>query len=281
MMTFLHKILIYRCLYGRKGRVGYCLVQAFIFSLILVGKTVTGQVIYIDKALSGNDHKRKQPLTEALEAGFAGISAELKLARDGQLLCGSKPLAELYLNPLKKRIAENGGWVYGDRVDEFLLVLNVTSDSMATYNALLQLLASYPGMVTTFEDNKRVKRAVRIILSGEVPYRKIVSETIRPLTAEEPALKMNTNRDGSCVSLATINFRKIYDWNGEKNMSNMQYHSLVTYIKNAHKHGRWIRLLQMPQTNTAFDLFINAGVDFLEVEDISSFVKYWRNRKTY
>ena len=69
--------------------------------------SVKGQSLYIDKALSANDHNRKNPFFDAINLGFNGISAQIKLKKNGMLYCGKKTLKELYLEPLKVR-SENG-----------------------------------------------------------------------------------------------------------------------------------------------------------------------------
>jgi hypothetical protein len=52
-------------------------------------------------------------------------------------------------------------------------------------------------------------------------------------------------------------------------------------IKVTQKAGRKVRLYDIPEVPNAFDLFLNAGADYLQVNDINKFVTYWRNRKPY
>src|SRR5687768_10216898 len=93
-------------------------------------------------AFAHNDYAHARPLFDALEHGFAGVEADVFFV-DGQLLVGhdekelrpERTLASLYLDPLKKHLAKNGGRVYRGRPG-FWLMIDVKSDAGLTYAAL-------------------------------------------------------------------------------------------------------------------------------------------------
>ena len=59
-------------------------IQLLYFLLFLgLHFSLNAQSAFIDKALSANDHKRKIPLFDAINLGFNGVSAELKLKKNG------------------------------------------------------------------------------------------------------------------------------------------------------------------------------------------------------
>lgn len=230
----------------------------------------------INVALSANDHKRKQPLAEALQHEFTGICADLSMGKDGVLKCGSQTLEELYLKPLRSRIQEHEGYVY-NRPEEFFLVFRITSDSNSTIRKLDQVLSEYQDVIShTDEEGKWNRRAVRVFAGGNVP---LYGGKYNFVHLDEPANKPVIRDNG--VQLSTIEFKKLYSWKGEGTMPNMQYHSLISYIKNGKKNGRMVRIRNFPPTQLAFDLLLNAGADFLEIEELPAFRNYWRNRKPY
>jgi len=241
--------------------------------------TVIGQSVYIDKALSANDHKRKKPLFDAINLGFNGISAELKLKKNGTLYCGKKTLKELYLEPLKVR-SENGiKNIHPTHTDEFIIYFNIASDSNLTFEALLKEIEPYQNILTSFEGTKRSKKPVRIIIGGNIPYSKIFNSAKRYLFAEESVLKLDYSKDETFTFLASLSLKNNFSWSGEKNMPNMEYMSLITHVKSAHKAGRLVRLYDIPESPNAFDILYGSGIDLFEIEDITSFSTYWQNRK--
>lgn len=250
-----------------------------LFIFIVLQLSLQGQSLFIDKAISAKDHKRKNPLIEALNLGYNGISAELKLKK-GILYCGNKTLKELYLEPLKLR-SENGiRYVHPSYTEEFLIYLDVVSDSNATYQALLIEIESYKNMLTSFEGTKRNKKPVRIVLGRNVPFGTLYTCPLRYLFAAESALNMNTSINETFCYLSNLSLDDNYKWNGVKNMPNMEYLSLIAHVKRVHKAGRIIRIYDLPENPNAFDIIYGSGVDLLDIEDIESFATYWQNRKS-
>ncbi len=257
----------------------YSLLSMFL--CLLSTGNLFSQSTYIDKAISANDHERKRPLTDALELGFNAVSAQLELKKDGKLYCGSGTLKERYLDPLRLRSNNGAQFIFPEHPDEFLLLLEVTSDSSLTYAALIKDLEEYYPMLTSFEGTKKTKKPVRIVLSGKIPHKTMYSESIRRVFAEDLVNKLDLNHDATYCSVSSLKMKKLFDWKGEGNMPNMQYHSLGSYIKNGHKLGRWVRIYDLPEVPNTFDILLEAGADYLEVKDIKSFAEYWKKRKPY
>jgi hypothetical protein len=71
------------------------------------------------QAHAHNDYEHQRPLLDALDHGFTGVEADIWLV-NGKLLVAheeahietERTLEALYLEPLRKRVSENGGRVY-------------------------------------------------------------------------------------------------------------------------------------------------------------------------
>lgn len=251
----------------------------YLFLILGFQFSVKGQSVFIDKALSAHDHKRKNPLFDAINIGFNGISAEIKLNKNGELYCGKRKFKEAYLEPLKVR-SENGiKNIHPTHTDEFILFFEITSDSNATFEAILREIEPYKEIFTSFEGTKRIKKPVRLIIGGNVPYTKIFNSSKRYLFAEESVLSINHTKDATVTFLAGLSLKSNYTWNGERNMPNMEYMNLITHVKNAHKAGRLVRLYEIPELPNAYDILYGSGIDLIEIEDINGFSTYWKNRK--
>src|SRR3954463_3290153 len=91
-------------------------------------------LVPLERAHAHNDYEHARPLLDALDQGFCSVEADIHLIQ-GHLLVGHDPrqlrpdrtLQSLYLDPLKKRIAENGGRVYRDG-PTVTLMIDVKSD---------------------------------------------------------------------------------------------------------------------------------------------------------
>lgn len=249
----------------------------FCFILCLIG---SGQMI-VDRAISKDDHKRKSPLTEALNAKFAGVSVKVKVSKDGLIKCDGKLFEEVYLKPLQRRASENNGWIYQGRPDEFFMIIEVDGDSVIAYHAFEKLFEIYSGILSSFEGGKRNKKAVKLVLSGDIPRSSIINSVNKYCTVDEPIHKIDSRYDGNSISISTLNFKKQFNWDGTQNMPNMQYHSFISYLKNARKAGHLSFVINVPQNANAWGIMLEAGADFLEIEDLEAFSIFWKNRKAY
>src|SRR3954467_4865673 len=77
------------------------------------------RLLPLTRAHAHNDYLHEHPLADALSHGFASVEADIFLV-DGKLLVAhekrdikpDRTLEALYLDPLKRRVRENGGSVY-------------------------------------------------------------------------------------------------------------------------------------------------------------------------
>jgi glycerophosphoryl diester phosphodiesterase len=250
----------------------------FILFLLILSCRADAQVKLISRAISANDHKRKAPLTEALNAGFAGISADLKLDKDGKLVTGKHPFRETYLQALHDRIVNNNGTVYPGKKIDFILYLEISNDSINICKALFRTLDEYASDLGIYADGEKKGGPLLVILSGHVPHSMVTQEQNLRVMVDELS---PSERTAPVVYLSHINFGKNFSWNGEKNMPNMQYHSFATRVKLAKKAGRKVIVSNYPDSENAIEILIGAGVDFLMIENINEFVQFWTNRKPY
>src|SRR4051794_34430538 len=138
----------------------------------LAGATEAAEPKPLTRAHAHNDYEHPHPLIDALDQGFCSVEADVHLIA-GHLLVGHDPrdlsprktLQSLYLDPLKKRIAENGGRVYKDG-PTVTLMIDVKSDAASTYAAIKEALKPYEGLLTVFRGDKIEPGAITVIISG-------------------------------------------------------------------------------------------------------------------
>src|ERR1700733_6696009 len=117
---------------------------------------------------SHNDYEQATPFWLAYDQQFGSIEADIFWI-NGQMLVGhsleeiksGRTLEEYYLKPLFSCILKNNGHPYADTARQLQMLIDVKTDSIATLNALIDLLKKYPALVNT--------PAVKWVISGRRP----------------------------------------------------------------------------------------------------------------
>lgn len=107
-------------------------------STIVAHAAEPAEVTPLPNAHAHNDYYHKRPLLDALDHGFCSVEADVFLV-DGELLVGhdrreltaERSLRKLYLDPLRRRVKENGGRVYREP-GEFTLLVDFKTNGVET-----------------------------------------------------------------------------------------------------------------------------------------------------
>ena len=93
-----------------------------------------------------NDYLNRRPLFDALEQGFNSVEADVFLIGDSLFVSHDRheitpgsTLRKLYLDPLKKRVQQNNGSVYGNG-EELILFVDIKDDGKNVYKKLHAIL---------------------------------------------------------------------------------------------------------------------------------------------
>ena len=96
----------------------------------------------LKRAHAHNDYYHKRPLLDALEQGFCSVEADVFLRKQKLVVAHSfleiksdRTLEQLYLAPLFKRVAKNGGSVYRKTPAPFFLLVDFKTEGAPTLKA--------------------------------------------------------------------------------------------------------------------------------------------------
>jgi hypothetical protein len=241
----------------------------------------------LTRAHAHNDYEHARPLFDALDQGFCSVEADIHLIQ-GHLLVGHDPrelrpdrtLQSLYLDPLKKRIAENGGRVYRDG-PTVTLMIDVKSDAAQSYTALKEALQPYAAMLTVFRGEQIEPGAVTIVISGNRDRATMTGEVVRlaALDGFFSDLDAKSPPSASLVPWVSGPWKKSFTWKGQGDISPEELAKLKTMVAKAHAQKRLIRFWDAPDHVAAWKILYDAGVDLINTDDLTGLAKFLNEAK--
>jgi len=232
------------------------------------------------QAHAHNDYEHKRPLLDALDHGFTGVEADIWLV-DGKLLVAheeahikpERTLEALYLDPLKKRITENGGRVYPGS-EGFTLLIDIKTEGEPTYKALAEVLSKYADILTVVRDGKVQAGAVTAVVSGNRPKDYMLSEKVRYAGYDGRMPDLTSDMPASFMPLLSDNWTKVFTWRGEGEMPSGERAKLQDIVNTAHGKGWTIRFWATPdqsgpQREAIWKELKAAGVDKINTDDLA------------
>ena len=232
-----------------------------------------------------NDYEHARPLLDALEYGFTSVEADIWL-RDGQLMIGhdegdldsARTLRSLYLEPLRARVTENSGSVYGDG-EPFLLLIDIKSDGEATYARLSEALKGFAEMLTRAEHGSVVPGAVTAIISGNRPRASMEAETERHAFYDGRLSDLEGGRDAAFMPLVSDNWTRHFSWDGRGEMPANERQKLDEIVAAAHAKGYALRFWATrdqpgPAREALWRTLSDAGVDLINTDDLAGLAAF-------
>jgi hypothetical protein len=227
----------------------------------------------LPNAHSHNDYEHKRPLLDALANGFTSVEADIYLV-EGRLLVAherkdmemEKTLDRLYLEPLaklaagKKSIFPEGG--------ALTLLIDIKSEAEPTYEALKEVLSKYAGSLTRFDGDQIQTNAVTIILSGNRPREKLLSEKKRFVAFDGRLSDLGQNHPVSFMPLVSDNWTTHFKWTGEEAFPDEERSKLRQLVQKAHAEKRRIRFWATADKKAVWRELQSAGVDLINTDDL-------------
>lgn len=236
-------------------------------------------VVPLINAHAHNDYAHKRPLFDALDHGFTSVEADVFLSGD-KLLVGhtrfelrkERTLEALYLDPLKKRVADNAGHVYPVRdrkpAAPFFLLIDLKTDGRTTYAALDKVLAEYDSMLTVVRDGKLTRRAVTVVISGNCPRDVIEKQSIRHAAIDGRPGDLDSDAPAHLVPFVSASWYSQFRWDGTGAMPQAERKKLAEMVAKAHRHGRRVRFWATPEREALWHELLDAKVDLVNTDKL-------------
>ena len=256
------------------------LVCSVLLSLSSCGAQVAGtDVIPLTRAHAHNDYEHDRPLYDALDHGFNSVEADVLLvdndlyvAHNAREITPDRTLRLLYLEPLKKRIMNNGGRVYPNG-PQFTLLIDIKTGAVETYKALDRILAEYRGIFTFFGPDGRNGKAVLAIITGNRPREFMESQKLRYAACDGRLTDLKSESSADLVPMISDNWKKYFKWNGTGEIPAEEHDRLTEIVQMAHEKGRIVRFWSTPDNpsparEALWREILSAGVDLINTDDL-------------
>lgn len=257
-----------------------------VFAVAFIGIAASGVPAAqtpLPEAHAHNDYEHARPLVDALEHGFCSIEADVWLV-DGELLVGhdeedltpERTLEALYLAPLQARVEANGGRVYPEG-PEVILLVDIKSRPSTTYEALVDLLARYESMLTTFTDDAVTDGPVRVIVSGGRPLRLMLGEE-RHLAAYDGRIPdLDEDYSAAFMPLVSASFATAFP-DATIPLDDATKAEIRALTDAAHAKGRRFRFWATAEDDRLWRDLLDAGVDLINTDDLARLQSFLTQR---
>lgn len=240
------------------------------------------EVTPLPHAHSHNDYEHDRPLFDALDHGFNSVEADIYLV-DGKLLVAhvrgdvkpERTLEALYLDPLKKRINENGGRVFKNG-PRFTLLIDLKSKPEPTFAALQKVLTKYANMLTTVENGKVREGAVTIVISGERPEFDANDKGPRYVGLDGRPADLASELPAHFMPMISDNWSNQFKWKGAGDMPPKEKAKLKKMVDQAHAAGRVLRFWATPEKEPVWQELQTVGVDLINTDELARLEAFLR-----
>lgn len=238
---------------------------------------LTPSAVALPHAHAHNDYRHDRPLAEALSRGFVSVEADVHLV-GGELYLGhwfpqisaERTLRKVYLEPLNALMTRQNGQVYPGDDGIFYLMIDVKTDSLATYRVLRQQLLEYPA----FQCNPNF----RVFISGNRAAFAITNDSEQIAGVDGRLDDLDKPVGCSAMPVVSDNFRRHFKWRGKGSMPELELKKLRFIAEAVHRQGKKLRFWSIPDEPGGWKCLLEAGVDFISTDDLEGLEQFLKSR---
>jgi glycerophosphoryl diester phosphodiesterase len=221
---------------------------------------------------------------DALSFGFTSIEADIHLLNNElyvvhdtpETVQGLRTLKSLYLEPLRKHIKQNKGYVYPHYTSPVYLMIDMKTEAGPTYALLKQQLSSYKDILySSANPNGRVQ----VVLSGNRPVQQVNNEVSALVSIDGRPEDLPAMYSAKFMPIISQNYFKIIRWNGQGSISQEDKLTLEKLAQAVHSQGKKLRLWASPENENVWQVLLEAGVDFINTDKLEQLQLFMQTRK--
>jgi alkaline phosphatase len=248
--------------------------RSIIFLLCIISTFAFAQN-YPALIFAHNDYEQPVPFFNAyrLEVSYIEIDIFLKdkqlfVAHHEDEINKEKTLDDIYLKPLSKEIAKNGGYAYPDKNKTLDIMIDLKTDGVSTLNMLVKKLQKYPQLINS--------PTLFFTISGNVPDKTLWKDFPLFINFDGRPGREYSKENMERIRLISSNFRNYTKWGGKGVLAKPDEEKIRKVINEVHSLGKKIRFYGAPDFTNAWIQFMDLGVDVLnsdKINELSAFLK--------
>jgi len=266
------------------------MLQQIVLILLVITSTMSCDAQLAKPLPNGhahNDYEKTWPaLTKALEEGFVSVEIDvfplkekLKVAHIG-LFAGLGPeLEDLYFKPLEAWLKEHGQ-LFADPAQRLTFMIDIKKDAAKTYKMLRALCEKYKHLITCrypLQDSVYYGK-IDMLLSGHKPYEQVIADSVRYMLIDGGLGEItHTTRTKEIAPRVSTRYGSLFNWRGAGDMPDEERQKLRDIVKKAHADGRKVRFWAMPNKESVWQVMLDEGVDWMNVDDLEKFRRFYEN----
>ncbi|MDN5213318.1 hypothetical protein QQ020_14710 [Fulvivirgaceae bacterium BMA12] len=259
-----------------------CLKYFLLPLLLLTVDRAWAQVVPLPGAHAHNDYKHNRPLLDAVAHGFTSIEVDILLI-DGEIYVGhdmptgahSLPtLTDAYLQPLDSIIRQNGGNLYPNFEQPCYLMIDIKTEAEKTFSLLREQLLPYASWIRKYENGKTGKGAIVIFLSGNRPYKAVLSDPKGLVSLDGRPADLGKGYGSHQMPVISQAFYRYSKWDGEEQMPKADQQRISDLAGKVHREHKKFRLWATPDSEKAWETLQSLGVDLINTDDLGGLKAY-------
>lgn len=248
---------------------------SWIATLLTFTTLCQGQAIH-PNAHAHNDYEHPRPLFDALDNGFRSMEADIHLVSGELYVSHSHPkiserrtLQKLYLDPLDSLFKrEDSG-----KLGTITLLIDIKTDATRTLQQLLTVLSQYPRLFSADSSHQ----FVRVVISGHRDVALILTSKHVSIDGRPDDLGKRYSTDK--MPLVSDYCRNWMRWNGKGAPDAAELEKVRALANRVHAESKKLRLWAIPDTEEAWGVLLDAGVDLINTDRLEALNGYLNNRR--
>lgn len=218
---------------------------------------------------SHNDYLQNVPFWKAYAAGASSIEADIFLVKDSLYVAHTyeeievgRTLQRIYLEPLKEALM-----LSLEGPDKLQLLIDIKTEPYATLEAVIKNLEKYPSILQDSD--------ITIVISGNRPKVQDYPNYPDYIFFDYQSLDDVDNQAIlEKIALISLSFKNFSDWNGKGRMTANDFKKVSNTIERAHALRKPFRFWATPDSKTAWKVFADMEVDFINTDIPFECVRY-------
>lgn len=224
--------------------------------------------------------------------GFSSLEIDVHLkdgvlyvAHDEEDIRQDHTLKAMYFNRLitSLKIKKYDRWIYAEK-EPLILLIDIKSDSVETYEAILKELEPVRKYLTSFSTHKIDYKALMIIISGNRPKKRMLQDSLRYAAYDGRLSDLDKSFPPNFLYWISDNWEEQFKWRGYGPLSRSEKRKLDSFADLVEQKGAQLRFWKTPDRNKlmrerTWELLLSAGVDIIGTDHIEHLHDYLREQQ--